>query len=506
MIRTPAVTTFRARLTLRWTLAVGTLLALALVVVYAGVHVYVHRWLDHNVRTVAATEAASSTDGTGDVHLHEGSFAQFDSGAFTEKFVQIFDREGRLVLQSTALSGGPAVVPPEIVRLALAGHAPLVSTLVQGRTSRVAVLTAARDGRPYAVAVGLFADDVERGLANLAWLLAAVWLATVAASVGIAYVLASRALAPVARITERAAWIAQGHFGSRLGAPVVNDEVGRMTLLLNSMLDRLQAAVEANRRFASDASHDLRGPLTAMAGEVDVALRHPRSAESYEETLRHVRGRLTALTRLAEDLILLVRAQEGTRDMVRREVALRPLVDEAFQRLGATAAARRVTLRQEGLDGLFLYADASLISRVIDNVVANAVHYNREDGWVHVTASVDEPDERTWASPMVTLQVRDTGPGIPAGEHERIFERFHRLDHSRARHTGGSGLGLAICREVTTLHGGTIRVSGSSAAGTTIEIRLPGRRGPIHGLGTETVLDTASPPPTRASVPGTSVR
>jgi signal transduction histidine kinase len=493
MIGLPAVTTFRARLTVRWTLAVGTLLAVALAAVYGAVHVYVHRWLDHSVRTIAATEAASSTDGTTDVHLHEGSFAQLDAGAFTEKFVQIFDREGRLVLQSTTLAGSGPVVAPEIVRQALTGQAPLVSTRVQGRSGRVAVLTAARDGRPYAIAVGLFADEVEQGLASLAWLLTAVWLATVAASVGIAYVLASRALAPVAKITERAAWIAQGHFDSRLGPAVVNDEVGRMTVLLNSMLDRLQAALEANRRFASDAAHDLRGPLTAMAGEVDVALRHPRSAERYEETLRHVRGRLSHLTRLAEDLILLVRTQEGSRDIIRREVALRPLVDEAFQRLAGTAAGRRVTLRQEGLDDLILYGEASLISRVIDNVVANAVHYNRPDGWVEVTASVDEPDEHTWESPMVELRVQDTGPGIPAADHERVFERFRRLDHSRSRHTGGSGLGLAISREVTTLHGGTIRVGGSSPAGTTIVIRLPGRRGSLSDLAPEPVPEGTAP-------------
>ena len=475
MTRTPAVTTFRARLTLRWTLAVGTLLAIAHLVVYTAAYVYLHQWLDHNVRTLAATEAASSTDGTTDVHLHEGPFAQLDSGAFTEKFVQIFDAEGRLVLQSTTLRDASAVVTPEVVRQALAGEAPLLSTRVAGRPSRVAVLTASREGRRYAVAVGLFADEVERSLVHLAWLLAAVWLVSLLASASIAYALSSRALAPVARITERAAWIAQGHFETRLDTPGVHDEVGRMTVLLNSMLDRLQQAVEANRRFASDASHELRGPLTAMAGEVDVTLRHPRSAEHYEETLRHVRGRLAALTRLAEDLILLARAQEGTRDVVRREVALRPLVDEAFQRIAPAARARGVTLEQEGLQGVLLYADAGLAGRVIDNVVANAVHYNRENGWVHVTADVEEPDLGAWASPMVRIQVRDTGPGIPSAEHERIFERFHRLDQSRARQTGGSGLGLAICREVVALHGGTIRVGATSPAGATIEICLPGR-------------------------------
>jgi two-component system, OmpR family, sensor kinase len=493
MTRRPPATTFRGRLTLRWTLAVGTLLAVAHVGVYAGVRTYVHRWLDHNVRTVAATEAASSTDGAGEVHLHEGPFAQMDSGAFTEKFVQIFDRGGRVVLQSPALKGHPPVVPPDLVEQAFSGAAPMVSTRVNGRPGRVTVLTAARDDRLYAIAVGLFADDVERGLARLAWLLAGVWLASLGGSAGIAYVLASRALAPVSRIAEKAAWIAQGRFETRLDAPVVHDEVGRMTVLLNSMLDRLQGAVEANRRFASDASHELRGPLTAITGEVDVTLRHPRSAERYEETLRHVRGRLSALTRLTEDLILLVRSQEGTRDVVRREVALRPLVEEAFGRCAATASARGVTLEHDNLAGLLLYADPSLIGRVIDNVIANAVHYNRENGWVQVTAAVDEPEEGAWASPMVSIRVIDTGPGIPAGEHERIFDRFYRLDQSRARHTGGSGLGLAICREVVALHGGTIRVGASSASGTTIEICLPGRGAPLEDDAPMTPVDATEP-------------
>jgi len=478
-VKLPRRRTFRARLTWRWTVAVGVLLGAGNLVIYSGAHAYVYRWFDHNVRTVAATEAASATDGRGEIHLHEGPFAQLDTGAFTEKLVQIFDRDGRLVLQSTALDGQAPVVPPDVVRQAFEYRAPILWSSVGGRPVRLTVLTASRDNREYAVAVGLFADDVEAGLAYLAWLLGAVWLASLGLTAAIGYALASRALAPVARITERAAWIAQGHFEGRLDAPQVDDEVGRMTVLLNSMLDRLQNAVEANRRFASDASHEMRGPLTAMAGELDVTLRHPRSAERYEETLRHVRGRLQALITLAEDLILLVRAQEGSREIIRREVALAPLVGDAFRHLDAAARARGVTLRHDGLDDIHLYADASLIARVVDNVIANAVHYNRDNGWVEVTASVEEPAAGTWATPMVRLQVRDTGSGIAAEYHERIFERFYRLDQSRARHTGGSGLGLAICREVLALHGGTIVIGGSSAAGTTVDIRIPGRRADV---------------------------
>jgi signal transduction histidine kinase len=211
-----------------------------------------------------------------------------------------------------------------------------------------------------------------------------------------------------------------------------------------------------------------------MSGEVEVTLRHPRSAAEYDETLRHVRAGLSALIRLVEDLILLARVQEGSREVVRREVDLVSLVEDAFGRIDATARARGITLAHDGIDGVSVYADPALMARVVDNVVANAVHYNRDGGWVRVTASVDEPAGDAWAAPMVRIRVADGGSGIPAGERERVFERFFRLDQSRARRTGGSGLGLAICREVLGIHEGTIRIADSSSRGTTIEIRLPG--------------------------------
>ena len=479
MIRPAWPTSFRARLTLRWTLAAGLLIGLANLGIYAAAHTYVYRWLDHNVRTIGATEAASSTDGSEGVHLHERAFEQLDAGAFTEKFVQIYDRDGRLVLASSALGANTAQVPASALDEAFAGRSPMLWLRALGRDARVVVLTETRDETAYAIAVGLFADDLQAGLASLAWLLLGVWLVSIAATAAIGASLAAQALSPVARITERAAWIAQGNFGARLDLPTAPDELGRMTQLLNSMLDRLQGALEANRRFAADASHELRGPLTAMAGELDVALRHPRSADSYADTLRHVRGRVSSLTTLTEDLILLVRSQEGSREVVLREVALTPLVGDAFARLSSLAAARGIRLLHNIPEGVHLYADPALISRVIDNVLANAVHYNRDGGEVCVAAHVLEPEGDAWATPLVVMTVADTGLGIPPGEQEQIFTRFHRLDQSRARHTGGSGLGLAICREVLGLLGGSIRVARSDSSGTTIEVRVPGVTLPV---------------------------
>lgn len=478
MPQLPGNATFRGRLTWRWTIAVGLLLGAANLTIYVAARSYLAAWLDGQVRTLAATEAASSTDGLEDVHLHEKTFAEFDAGAFTEKLVQIFDASHTLVLQTTGLERLPPVVPDEAVAAALAGHSSLLSTEVQGRPLRMAVVRAMRDDRPFAVAVGLFTDDIVHGLENLALLLTVVWIVCVSATATIGYVLAGRALAPVARITERAAWIARGNFGARLDPPAAHDEVGRMTVLLNSMLDRLQAAVEANRRFAADASHELRGPLTAVVGEIDVTLRHPRAADEYLETLRRVRARIDELTALTGDLMLLVRAQERAHDIVRREIALEALVDESFQRLAAAAGRRGITLRQEGTASVRVYAEPALFARVIDNVLANAVHYNRDGGKVVVTADVEMPEasDGDWVVSEACIRVRDTGSGIPAGERERVFDRFYRLDQSRARHTGGSGLGLAICREVLALHGGSIAIESSSTDGTTVAIRLAGQR------------------------------
>lgn len=472
-------TSFRARLTLRWTLAAGILIGLGNLAIYAAAYTYVYQWLDHNVRTIGATEAASSTDGSEGVHLHERAFEQLEGGAFTEKIVQIYDRQGHLVLASSALGSDAAALPPAALADAFAGHSPMLWVRVRGRDARLVILTETRESDAYAIAVGLFADDLQAGLARLAWLLLVVWVVSIAATSAIGASLASQALDPVARITDRAAWIARGNFDARLDVPTVQDELGRMTQLLNSMLDRLQHAVEANRRFAADASHELRGPLTAMAGELDVALRYPRTADSYADTLRHVRGRVASLTELTEDLILLVRSQEGSRDVVLREVALTPLIDEAFGRVSSLADVRGVQLRHEISDGVHLYADPALITRVIDNVVANAVHYNRDGGTVHVSARVREPESDAWVTPLVIVEVSDTGPGIPPEEQDRIFTRFHRLDQSRARHTGGSGLGLAICREVLGLLGGSIRVARSDGSGTTLELQIPGAMLPV---------------------------
>jgi two-component system OmpR family sensor kinase len=463
---------FRARLALQWNVAFSLLLAAASVAIYVGIRAFLLNDLDADLRTLAATELASASDAPEGAHLHEFTPDPADSD-YNLKFVQLIGRDGHLLMQTPGLRADRPLVAGQDMVNAFAGRAPVLVVRVDDRPGRmIALRTNGPD--PYLVAVGIFTDRVNATLTWVRQLLLAVWVVAILLTGAIGHTLASNALKPIRRITSRAAEIAQGRFAMRLDPPAVDDEIGRMTRLLNQMLERMFHAIEANRRFAADASHELRSPLTAMLGEVDVALKRERTPEEYRETLRMARQRLQQMAGLTDDLMLLVRAQEGKSGAV-AEVPLASMLERVASRVADAAAARQIAVHVDIAGDLVAYGEERLLERVFDNLVRNAVQYNVDGGSVDITARL-HPREGAWVSDEVIVSVRDTGPGIPDAEKERIFERFHRLDPSRSRRTGGAGLGLAIAREIVTLFNGTLRVAETAGPGATFEVRLAGGR------------------------------
>ena len=461
---------FRSRLTLHWLLAFGMVLALADAAVYVGARAFLQRDLDAQLRTLAGTELASAVDEPGQgVHLHE--FPVDGSVEYADKFVQLIDAAGRVLMQSPRLGTSGALVTGSSLAEALSGAAPLVDVHVNGRPGRMIGLVTHGPER-YVVAVGLFTETLARTLRQLASLLVGVWFAALGLTAIVGFTLASRALAPVRRITHQAASIADGQFANRLDPPKVDDEIGQMTRLLNRMLDRLHAALEANRRFAADASHELRGPLTALLGEIDVTIKRDRSPEEYRDVLALLRARLQLMVALTDDLMLLVRAQEH-RPPVVSEVPMADLLKRVADRNAAAASASRITITLDAAPDIVIYGEVGLLERVFDNLVRNGIQYNHEGGSVTVTARVS-PGVGEWVTDRVVTTVTNSGSSIPVEDRERVFERFFRVDPSRSRRTGGTGLGLAIAREIVQLFQGTIRVGDSSGPGTTLEVSLPG--------------------------------
>jgi signal transduction histidine kinase len=280
--------------------------------------------------------------------------------------------------------------------------------------------------------------------------------------VGVAtWVSVGRALGPVEAIRARTAGITAVDLSARVPVPSSRDEVAALAETMNAMLGRLESAVNRQRAFVSDAGHEMRSPLAAIRTEIEVA----EQVGVGERTLPAVRAETVRLERLVEDLLLLARADEGAVADRRTDVDLDDLVDAEFRRLrGRTAPTITKDVRPARVTG-----DRAALARVVRNLVDNALRHAA--GRVRLACGTS--DHGAW------VDVSDDGPGVPPEWRERVFERFVRLDESRAREDGGTGLGLAIVREVVEAHGGTVTLDGSGALpGAHVVVRLPASQEP----------------------------
>ncbi len=283
---------------------------------------------------------------------------------------------------------------------------------------------------------------------------------------------ARRLTDPLEQIADAARAI--GPDGTHAVIPAVSSDVElrALTDILNGMLHRLdtalqavRAAAAAQRRFVADASHELRTPLTNLRGTIEVALRHPRTAEEYRDTLATAVHEIERLSRLANDLLMLSRADAAQLRCQSSPCDLAAVVSGTVRGWADRAREQRVSLRLEAPSHLPIVADADRSRQVLDNLLDNALRHAPSESEVVVTAGTQNG--------AATLRVRDRGPGLASEEQARVFERFYRTDASRARHSGGLGLGLAIAKAIVEAHSGTLAVESAPGSGCTFEARLP---------------------------------
>ncbi len=330
-------------------------------------------------------------------------------------------------------------------------------------------------GTPVTVAgetVGMvltIAPPTRRDSAELLYLartdhaLAAAGLGAVAVALVLGLLLARVITRPVRDLTAAARAIANGDL--RQHVPVRSrDEIGELAVQFNHMSADLDRATELRRRMTADIAHDLRTPLTVLAGYLE-AIR--------DETLRPTPARLTAmydetqvLLHLVEDLHTLSLADAGELPLKRQPVELQPLLERVAYLYQHAATQAAVTLSvQVPPDLPTVNGDVEQLARVLGNLVSNALRHTPATGAVTLVAYQ--------TSAALVIEVTDTGCGIPAEHLPNVFERFYRADEARHQTTGGSGLGLAIVRSIIEAHGGQIRVTSSVGAGCTFTISLP---------------------------------
>ena len=340
------------------------------------------------------------------------------------------------------------------------------SGLAEGEEDRYVVVTAPVSGSDAYVVSARSLESVDAATASTTRLLAVGSVLVIVLVFDLTWVLTGRALRPVEGMRRKASQITQANLSARLPVPETGDEVARLAETMNAMLERLERAVNTQRQFVADASHELRSPIATVRTLHETAHlgAHPKDLD---ELSVEVLGEIARLETLVADLLLLARTEAAP---LHREP-----VDLADEVLALGTRRRRVPVSITAPHPVWIEGEPRALSRMVRNLIDNAERHASSS--VRVLVEGDESSAR--------VVVADDGPGIPESESEAIFGRFVRFDEARARDEGGSGLGLAIVRQIAQRHGGTVTVAGQPGAdgGAVFVVVLPRHSPPGPGDG-----------------------
>jgi len=416
------------------------------------------RALDAQLASIAHTAEALVEPADFQTKIDVSDRSQLSAIAGAKVNSAILSRDGTTAITSTY------AMPAAIRREALRARRPHYATLtvdrdpirlfaipVNAHGARIGTIVIWRDAEAI--------DALDRSIA-LAFALAIPLIAGIAIVAGSA--IARRGLAPLAEMAALASEIEAHDLTQRLSLSARNDELGRLAATLDRMLDRLQSAFDRERRFTSDASHELRAPLSVIRAEADLALRRERDGDEYRRALRAIAAEADALELLTRDLLAAARADASVAER-RQSLDFGKLATSVGERFRLVAGRKDVHIVDRVVARAFVRADTSELERALVAVLDNAVKYSDIGGTIDIVVEILGND--------VVAYITDYGPGFSAEALSLAFDRFWRDDD--ARMTSGSGLGLGIAQSIVNRCGGTITLSNAPTHGAIVRIRLP---------------------------------
>lgn len=304
--------------------------------------------------------------------------------------------------------------------------------------------------------------DQQTALAGQTWV---AWAAAALIVVILAVLAGILMVRPFKRITRSIEAVTEGYEDQYLHEKAYT-ETRLISEAFNKMLGRMKALDDSRQEFVSNVSHELKTPLTSMKVLADsLLIQKDAPVELYQEFMGDLSEEIERENKIINDLLSLVKMDKTASVMNIRSENINELVEQILKRLRPIAASRNVEVIFESFRPVTAEVDEMKLSLAISNLVENAIKYNKESGWIHVTLNADHK--------FFYLEVADSGIGIPQEETEHIFERFYRVDKSHSREIGGTGLGLSIARSAVVMHRGAIKVFSQPGEGTTFIVRIP---------------------------------
>jgi heavy metal sensor kinase len=323
----------------------------------------------------------------------------------------------------------------------------------------------APNGSVIFVETGATTEPIRHVLRSLLFvLLLSTPLILILAAVG-GHFLMSRPLRPVVVLTEEAERVGRKELGERLPVIPTGDELERLSLALNRMIERLEAALDHNHRFSADASHELRTPLTIIRGELESLIQMPSLPLSVMEGIGSALEESSRMAKIVSSLMAISRLDCGGEQIELAPVDLVEVVRVTLEQMGLLAEEKHISLRFEAGQVTYVAGDPMRLKQIVVNLVDNAIKYTPVGGDVSVSVTTENM--------KAVLQVSDTGIGIPAAALPLVFDRFYRADAARSRESGGTGLGLSIVKAICSAHGGVASVESVEGKETTFRVELP---------------------------------
>lgn len=458
----------RARVTAFYLAMLGAALVFFSIAVYAGVRRYLTLSVDKTLNATALKIIADylvPLDSKGQAWFQAEMDESYPPGV-SDPFVRV-SRAGKVLYQSGDLRD-PRVriedIPLPNGQSDLDSYRTLTASTGQPLTV-YATSYRSPGGDITVVETGSNMEPLGSMLHSLAMILLITTPAILTMAAVGGFLLMARPLRPVVALTEQTEHVGRTQMGERLTVIRSGDELERLSLALNRMIDRLEEALAHNQRFSADASHELRTPLTIMHGELEALLQIPELPAHAMEGVSSALEECDRMASIVHSLMMISRLDSGGERMDMCPLELGSILRVTLEHMSLLAEEKNIKLTVDAAQPAYVMGDAMRLKQVIVNLVDNAIRYTPDGGRIVVHLCHD--------AVHATLTVSDTGIGIPEAALPFVFDRFYRTDEARSRESGGTGLGLAIVKAICGAHAGTISIESVEGKKTTLRLQLP---------------------------------